>query len=291
MTVTDTYLERIGSLIRDARRHKGLTQSELARSLGTSQSAVARIEQGKQNLSLEILARIGESARLRVRLARPLRSATPAHRRRPKLHGAIDVKTSKNAARGPAVRLPAQPGPHDAAQPGPHRGGQPDPRGAALHRRAHPLDPRQQRPGDRPADAARPGRHRRRRRPPHPDRDHVPRAAAARLRRRSSCRMRGAATSAPAPSSPTCARCATSASTSSRPTGSTRRRPTRRAGRPGRSCSPSAATPSPRTPSWPPRGTTASPSSATPARTTWSRTCASSSSGWASGSRASAPPP
>ena len=61
MTVTNTYLERIGSLIRDARRHKGLTQSELARSLGTSQSAVVRIEQGQQNLSLETLARIGES--------------------------------------------------------------------------------------------------------------------------------------------------------------------------------------------------------------------------------------
>ena len=56
-----TYLNRIGTLIRDARRHKGLTQSELADLLGTSQSAVARIEQGKQNLSLEMLARIGES--------------------------------------------------------------------------------------------------------------------------------------------------------------------------------------------------------------------------------------
>ena len=61
VTVTDTYLERIGSLIRDARRHKGFTQSELAGLLGTSQSAVARIEQGQQNLSLETLARIGES--------------------------------------------------------------------------------------------------------------------------------------------------------------------------------------------------------------------------------------
>ena len=38
-----------------------MTQNELADSLGTSQSAVARIEQGKQNLSPEMLARIGES--------------------------------------------------------------------------------------------------------------------------------------------------------------------------------------------------------------------------------------
>lgn len=55
----DTYLARIGTLIRDARRHQGLTQSDLADSLGTSQSAVARIEQGKQNL--EMLAWIGEA--------------------------------------------------------------------------------------------------------------------------------------------------------------------------------------------------------------------------------------
>ena len=41
-----SYLTRIGTLIRDARRHQGLTQNELADKLGTSQSAVARIEQG-----------------------------------------------------------------------------------------------------------------------------------------------------------------------------------------------------------------------------------------------------
>ena len=98
VTVTDTYLERIGSLIRDARRHKGLTQSELARSLGTSQSAVARIEQGQQNLSLDTLARIGESLDSEFV---SLGHSGPQHLRivgGQKLHGAIDVKTSKNAA-------------------------------------------------------------------------------------------------------------------------------------------------------------------------------------------------
>ena len=59
--MSDDYRQRIGRLIRDARRHKGLTQSELARLLSTSQSAVARIEQGQQNLSLEMVARIGEA--------------------------------------------------------------------------------------------------------------------------------------------------------------------------------------------------------------------------------------
>ncbi len=96
--VTQTYLTRIGTLIRDARRHQGLTQSELAESLGTSQSAVARIEQGRQNLSLEMLARIGESLDSEFV---SLGHSQPQHLRidgGTQLSGAIDVKTSKNAA-------------------------------------------------------------------------------------------------------------------------------------------------------------------------------------------------
>jgi UDP-N-acetylglucosamine 1-carboxyvinyltransferase len=57
--VTDDYKGRIGNLIRDARKHRGLTQQQLAERLATSQSAVNRIEKGHQNLSLEMLARIG----------------------------------------------------------------------------------------------------------------------------------------------------------------------------------------------------------------------------------------
>jgi UDP-N-acetylglucosamine 1-carboxyvinyltransferase len=94
----ESYLGRIGTLIRDARRHQGLTQNDLADSLGTSQSAVARIEQGKQNLSLEMLARIGQSldsefVSMGHSGAQHLRIVGGT-----KLSGAIDVKTSKNAA-------------------------------------------------------------------------------------------------------------------------------------------------------------------------------------------------
>ena len=59
--MTDDYLARIGNLIRDARKHRGWTQQQLADTLATSQSAVNRIERGHQNLSLEMLARIGEA--------------------------------------------------------------------------------------------------------------------------------------------------------------------------------------------------------------------------------------
>ena len=56
-----TAMQRIGMLVRDARRHRGLTQQQLAERLGTSQSAIARIEQGGQNLTLELLGRLSEA--------------------------------------------------------------------------------------------------------------------------------------------------------------------------------------------------------------------------------------
>ena len=58
LRVTTTDLDRIGGLIRSARKHRGLTQTQLAEVLGTSQSAVHRIEAGNQNLSLEMVNRI-----------------------------------------------------------------------------------------------------------------------------------------------------------------------------------------------------------------------------------------
>ncbi|TQM57789.1 helix-turn-helix domain-containing protein [Humibacillus xanthopallidus] len=96
--MTQTYLTRIGGLIRDARRHKGMTQSELAELLGTSQGAVTRIEQGKQNLSLDMLAKIGDALDSEFV---SLGHSGPQHLRivgGQKLSGSIDVKTSKNAA-------------------------------------------------------------------------------------------------------------------------------------------------------------------------------------------------
>ncbi|ASU81607.1 UDP-N-acetylglucosamine 1-carboxyvinyltransferase [Nocardiopsis gilva YIM 90087] len=95
--MADDYLARIGKLIRDARRHRGWTQAQLAESLGTSQSAVNRMEKGHQNVSLEMIARIGEALDSEII---SLGYSGPMHLRvvggRP-LSGSIDVKTSKNA--------------------------------------------------------------------------------------------------------------------------------------------------------------------------------------------------
>ena len=90
---------KIGNLISQIRKERGLTQAEFAGKLRTSQSAVNRIEHGHQNLSLETLGRISDV------LNKPLISVSDAsinlrieggH----KLHGTIEVKTSKNAAVG-----------------------------------------------------------------------------------------------------------------------------------------------------------------------------------------------
>src|SRR3954453_3980400 len=94
--MAEDFKGRIGKLIRDARTHRGLTQQQLAERLQTSQSAVNRIERGHQNLSLEMVARIGEA------LDSELVSlgAGPVHLRvsgPTTLSGSIAVKSSKNA--------------------------------------------------------------------------------------------------------------------------------------------------------------------------------------------------
>ncbi|WP_205857612.1 helix-turn-helix domain-containing protein, partial [Phytoactinopolyspora endophytica] len=95
--MADDYLRRIGSLIRDSRLHHGWTQNQLADQLGTSQSAVNRIEKGHQNLSLEMIARIGEALDSEiVTVGQP----EPSHLRvtgGQQLSGSITVKSSKNA--------------------------------------------------------------------------------------------------------------------------------------------------------------------------------------------------
>ncbi len=89
--------KKIGQLVSRIRQDRGLTQVEFATKLGTSQSAINRIEHGNQNLSLETLGRISDvlnrqiisvgdgTINLRVE---------GGH----ELHGTVTLKTSKNAA-------------------------------------------------------------------------------------------------------------------------------------------------------------------------------------------------
>jgi len=91
--------ERLGALISELRQLRGLTQTEFAKQLSTSQSAVNRIEKGGQNLSLDMLSRISEV------LQKPLISVGSQGVNLQieggyELSGEITLKTSKNAAVG-----------------------------------------------------------------------------------------------------------------------------------------------------------------------------------------------
>lgn len=92
-----TTNEKIGNLIYQIRQERGLTQAAFAKQLGTSQSAVNRIEHGKQNLSLETLGRISDVLNKPIiqigKGGINLRIEGGAE-----LHGSIALKTSKNAA-------------------------------------------------------------------------------------------------------------------------------------------------------------------------------------------------
>ena len=97
---SDDYKIKIGNLIQETRQSRGLTQAQLAEALGTSQSAINRIEKGGQNISLEMLARISDV--LSSELVSLNQSGKIDFRINggKELSGEIEVKTSKNAAVG-----------------------------------------------------------------------------------------------------------------------------------------------------------------------------------------------
>ncbi len=98
--IDNDYKAKIGKLIQETRQFRGLTQTQLAEALGTSQSAINRIEKGGQNISLEMLARISDvlsSEIISLNRSGKLNFRINGGKR---LSGEIDVKTSKNAAVG-----------------------------------------------------------------------------------------------------------------------------------------------------------------------------------------------
>jgi UDP-N-acetylglucosamine 1-carboxyvinyltransferase len=89
----------IGKRIADIREAKGMTQTDLAKKIKTTQSAIARIESGTQNITTEMLRKISHA------LGKNLVTLSPGSMNvviegKKKLSGTIETNTSKNGAVG-----------------------------------------------------------------------------------------------------------------------------------------------------------------------------------------------
>jgi UDP-N-acetylglucosamine 1-carboxyvinyltransferase len=92
-------MTNIGSRIAEVRENAGLTQSDLAKKIKTTQSAIARLESGKQNVSSEMIKKISKA------LNRNILTTTPGSMNiqiegGQTLKGTIETNTSKNGAVG-----------------------------------------------------------------------------------------------------------------------------------------------------------------------------------------------
>jgi UDP-N-acetylglucosamine 1-carboxyvinyltransferase len=91
---------KIGKFIKQLRKERGLTQTQLAELLDTTQSAVARMERGGLNFSTQELIKIGEALDHQlIRLRREERDDFIINGGK-KLSGSIQTNTSKNGAMG-----------------------------------------------------------------------------------------------------------------------------------------------------------------------------------------------
>ena len=100
MKKNKTYHEIIGETIEGLRNERGWTQGELAEKVGTSQSAIHRIEKGGQNISLEMIKKLSEAFGTQILSINDSASQSYRIRGGQELHGEITVNTSKNAAVG-----------------------------------------------------------------------------------------------------------------------------------------------------------------------------------------------
>ena len=89
----------IGARITALREAAGLTQKDLAEKLKTTQSAIARIETGKQNVSTDLLRKISTALKRNIVSAQP-GSVNIAIEGGKALTGTIETNTSKNGAVG-----------------------------------------------------------------------------------------------------------------------------------------------------------------------------------------------
>ena len=100
MKKTITYQGLIGEAVERMRLEKGWTQEDLANAVGTSQSAIHRIEKGGQNISLEMVKKLSEALGNQILSINDSVSQSFRIRGGKELKGEITINTSKNAAVG-----------------------------------------------------------------------------------------------------------------------------------------------------------------------------------------------
>lgn len=88
----------MGAFVRRIREQRGLTQAEVAKALGTSQSALVRMEKGDQNMGIDLLRKLGDVLGHKI-LAVSDSVDFEIHGGR-KLHGDVVTNASKNGALG-----------------------------------------------------------------------------------------------------------------------------------------------------------------------------------------------
>lgn len=94
------YQEVIGETVAYMREEKGWTQGDLAKAVGSSQSAIHRIEKGGQNVSLEMIKKLSEAFGTQILSINDSASQSFRINGGKELMGEITVNTSKNAAVG-----------------------------------------------------------------------------------------------------------------------------------------------------------------------------------------------
>lgn len=98
-THKESGLASIGIVIEQMRKDRGMTQEEFAKAVGTSQSAIARIEKGEQNLSIEMFSKMSAALNRDIMSVSTGAINVEIIGGKP-LSGKIVVQTSKNGAMG-----------------------------------------------------------------------------------------------------------------------------------------------------------------------------------------------
>lgn len=93
-----SYQAAIGKVVEQLRIDRGWTQAQLAEAIGSSQSAIHRIEKGRQNISLELTEKLSRALGRQILSVSDAASQNYRIRGGKELHGEAVINTSKNAA-------------------------------------------------------------------------------------------------------------------------------------------------------------------------------------------------